>query len=168
VLLALAVADARRIRLGDEHADGAVPGLERHAEPVDRRGANQLDLASLLQLLVELGSGEQRLAGAQHVFGQPLPEPLRREVRVVLVHEVREAEQLGGGVVQRDVEVLRRHQSAHDLVDRGEQVLQIAGGVRRLRDAVGGELDLLGAPALGDVPEHPDAPDGLARHPLWL
>src|SRR5439155_1495828 len=60
------------------------------------------------------------------------------------------------------------HEPAHDLVDRGEQVVQVAGGVGRLRDLVGGELDLLGAPAVGDVPEHPDATGGLAGDPLGL
>src|SRR5438874_3730194 len=38
--------------------------------------------------------------------------------------------QVGRGVVQRDVEVLRRHQLAHDPVDGAKQVLETAGGSR--------------------------------------
>ena len=168
VLLPFAVAHARRVRLGDEHADGAVSRLERDAEPVEGRGPDELDLTALLELLVQFGSGEQHLAGAQHVFGQALAESLRRKVRVELVDEVREAEQLSGGIVERDVEVPRRHQPAHDLMDRGEQVLEVAGGVGGLGDAVGGELDLLGSFALGDVAEEPDAASGRAGDPLRL
>src|SRR2546428_14005708 len=107
MLLPLAVAPARCERVGDESADGAVPGVERDAEPVEGRGPDELGLAAPLELLVQFGGGEQRLAGAQHVFGQALAESLRRKVRVDLVDEVRKAEQLAGGVVQGDVEVPR-------------------------------------------------------------
>src|SRR5438034_138269 len=168
LLLGLAVADAGGVGLGHEHADGTIADPEGHAQPVDGRRPDELHLAPPLQLGVHLGRDQRRLAGAQHVFGEALAELLGRKVGVVFVDEVREAEHAAGGVVQRDVEVLGRHQLADDAVDRPEQLLQVPRRLRRLRDAKGGELDLVGAPALGDVAEAPHAAHALAADALGL
>ena len=72
VALALSIAHAFGIRLGHDDADRAILDLERNAEPVDGWGADQLRFAGIDQLRVHLGSGEQRLAGAQHVLRESL------------------------------------------------------------------------------------------------
>jgi len=66
---------------------------------------------------------------------------------IMFVHEVRKADHVTVGVVERDVEVLGGHQLAHDPVNGAKQVRQGRSGVGRLRDPVGGDLDLLGAGA---------------------
>ena len=72
-----------------------------------------------------------------------------------LVDEVWKGEQVGRFVVQRNVEVLRRHQLAHDLVDRGQQFLESRRAHRHLGDAIGRGLKLprsrLRLPAALDV-----------------
>ncbi len=53
-------------------------------------------------------------------------------------------------------------------MDRPEQLLEVARGLRRLRDPIGGELDLVGAPALGDVTEAPHPTHARAADALGL
>ena len=61
-----------------------------------------------------------------------------------LVAVVREVDQLALLVIERDVEVVRVHQLADDLVDPGVERRHVLGGARRLGDAVQGGLDLRG------------------------
>src|SRR5438067_2538026 len=121
-----------------------------------------------LELGLHLGRDELRLARAQHVLGEALAGPLGGEVVVVLVHVVGEGQQVGRGVVQRDVEVLRRHQLAHDPVDGAKQVLETAGGLGGFGDAVRGELDPLRALGFGDVAEAPHPAHALLADALRL
>src|SRR2546422_92046 len=60
VLLTLAEPDPLGIRLGHEHADRPVVGLQRHADPVQRWCADQIRFAAATQLLVHLRGREQR------------------------------------------------------------------------------------------------------------
>ncbi len=66
----------------------------------------------------------------------------RRWRGIDLVDEVWKGEQVGRCVVQGNVEVFRRHQLAHDLVDRGEQFLESRHAHRHLGDAIGRGLKL--------------------------
>ena len=65
-------------------------------------------------------------------------------IGINLVAVEREVDQLPFFVVQRDVEVVRVHQLADDLVDLGVERGHVLGGARRLGDAIQGGLDLLG------------------------
>src|SRR3546814_1368639 len=49
-------------------------------------------------------------------------------LRIVGIDEPRETDDVGGLVVQRDIEVLRRQQRADDLVDAPIQIVHVAGG----------------------------------------
>ena len=132
-LVVVAVADALGVALDHEHAERRVFHLERHPEPVDGIGADELDLAAALQLGGHRGGGEQRLASTQDVLRRPAAGGLGGGHRVDLVHEVREAQPVALGVVQRDVEVAGRHQLAHRGVDLREQLVEThrrAGGLR--------------------------------------
>jgi hypothetical protein len=101
------------------------------------------------------------LSGPQHVCGRPpsiaLPEriPLVRvgNVQVQLVDVVGPVDQLPLVVVQRDEEVLRVHQLAHDRVHRRVELLHVAGRARELRDPVEGVLNLRVVPGLGHATE---------------
>src|SRR6266851_2046315 len=66
----------------------------------------------------------------------------RRGRGIDLVDVVWKGDQVGRFVVQRDVEVLRRHELADDLVDRGEQVLESRRAHRHLGNAIGRGLQL--------------------------
>jgi len=101
------------------------------------------------------------LPGAQHVFREAFAEFARRNVprRVVLVHEVGEFEPIVLRVVERHVEILRRHQLADDLVDRAQQLLEGVGRVRGVGDAVHRVLHALGPASRRDVAKAPDAAD---------
>ena len=145
LLLALPVPNARGVGLDREHTDGAVANLQRNTDPIDRRCPDQLDLTPPFQLSLDLRRDQERLARPQHVLGESLAEPLRREVGVDLIHEVREGQKIRGGVVQRDVEILRQHQLAHDLMDDRPQFLQAGSAQRDLRDAIGRGLQLMGS-----------------------
>ena len=169
-LVRLPVADPLGVALGHEHADRVVPDRERHAEPVDRGRADQLHVSPPLELAVHLGRDEQRRPGSEYVFGQPLARPFRGEVAVVLVDEIWEADDVALRVVQRDVEVVGRHQPTHDLVDRAEQFVERLGAMGRLGDTVGRALDAVRAASLGDVAvRHHDRgnrglPEAVHRH----
>ena len=58
VALALPVAHPLGIGLCREHADGLVAQLEWHPDPIQRRGADQLDLAAALHLTIHPRRGE--------------------------------------------------------------------------------------------------------------
>ena len=165
VLLFLAVADALRVGLHRHDADGAIPDLEGHADPVERRGADQFRLAAPHEVLVHVRRGEQRPPGAHHVLGQAASQRPLGCLPVVLIHEVREGQPVALGVDQRDVEVLGRHQLIHDLVQRAQQGLEVRGGERRLGDAVRRLLDPLGALAWRQVVvvDHDRADRGLVQ-----
>ena len=144
LLLALPISDAGGVGLNDEHSDGPVADLQRHADPVDRRCSHQLDLAPLFELRLHLGRDEQRLACPEHVLGESLARLLGREVCVVLVHDIREAQQVVRRIVQGNVEVPRGHQLAHDLMNGGQQFLESRRAHRHLGNAIGGGLQLMG------------------------
>src|SRR5258708_1280565 len=79
------------------------------------------------------------------------------------VHEVGEAHRAAVVVVERDVEVLRIHELAHDPVDGRVEVAHVLDGARGVRDPVESGLQLLRALALADVADDADHPPSLAR-----
>ena len=158
-LFGLAEREARVVTLDDEDAEGLPAAFQRDAEPRHGVRAHQLDLAALEHRREVLVEGEQRLAGAQDVGGQPVARRHGLGRGVDLVHAVGVRDQVGVRVVQRDVEVLRVHELADDGVDRPVELVDVLGRARRRRDAVERRLQLLGPLALRDV-DHaaPDEP----------
>ena len=167
VELALSVTHTCRIRLRGDDADRAVLDGEGHAHPIDGRRTDQLRLAGGDQLFMDLRCREQRSSGPEHVLGQSLAKLAGRNVprRVVFVHEVGKFELVALLVVQRNVEVLGRHQLADDLVDGAQQFLEVVRRVGRVRYAIHRLLHAFRPAACGDVAEAPDAAHGVRIDP---
>ena len=87
---------------------------------------------------------------AEHISGCParlpdaegVPRVGVGKIGIDLIAVEREVDQLALFVVQRDVEVVRVHQLADDLVDLGVERRHVLGCARRLGDAIQGGLDL--------------------------
>ena len=63
--------------------------------------------------------------------------------RIVLVYEIRKADGIGRGVVECDIKIGGGHELAHDAMNLAIEIVQRRGGMGGLRDAIGGDLDLL-------------------------
>ena len=133
--LALAEADGAAVALDDESPEDAGAGLQRHADPVERGGADLLDLVPVHEVLEELRRGEEGPARADHVLRQAAAEGLRRGRRVELVHEVGKAQELLVFVPERDVEISRVDEVAHERVDRRVELVEVPRLLGGLRDA---------------------------------
>jgi hypothetical protein len=115
LLVLLRVADILGVALHDEDAERPPLGVERYAEPVDSVLPDDLDLASLQEVLVGRWGSKQRLAGAKHVGGQTprftgadrIPFVGVGHVGLDLVDVVRPVDRLPLFVVERDEEVAR-------------------------------------------------------------
>ncbi len=95
LLVARGEGDVRRIALHGDHADHLVVADQRHAQPAMRQRAVAAHLALRLQRVDLRAVGQQRLAAAQHVFGQALADSRRGgRVGIALVDRVRELELL--------------------------------------------------------------------------
>ena len=105
-------------------------GLQRHADPVQGRGADQIGFAAATQLLVHLRRREQRLSRPKYVLREAALELVTSGGRVVLVYPVGKAQEPRVGIVQGDVQIFCGHQLADDVVDGAEQLRQVLGGVR--------------------------------------
>ena len=77
------------VALQSEHAEGSVAGFQRYAQPIQAGSADQFHLALRDELLFFFRSGEQRLAGAQHILGKSFAQFFRGRRRVLLIHEIR-------------------------------------------------------------------------------
>ena len=163
--LGLPVAHALGVGLHHQDADDLITHAQGDAHPVQRRGADQLHFAASLEIGVHVRRREQGASGPQHVLGEPFAEPLGRILGVVFVHEIGEGDEPLGRLVQRDIEVCGRDQLADDLMNGAVQLVEVADGARRLRDAVGRGLHLLRPLAIGDVSlRAPDAHEPPAFH----
>ena len=146
------VAAILAIGLDGDDPDRPAIGLQRRAHPFDGHLPDDLELALLGEGLVVLRGKEFRLAMSQHIGSRStcladaevVPRVRIGDFGVNLIAVEREVDQLTLVVVQRDVEVVRVHQLADDLVDLGVERGHILGGARRLGDAVQGGLDLRG------------------------
>ena len=146
LFVALFIANPRRVRLDGQHAERAFTRLQRHAQPIDRRGADRL-----LSRDRHVRLHQERLPGTQDVVRDSVTGMTRRWWGVHFIHKVRERDEILLFVVQGDVETLCGHQRADDLVNRGKERLQIGGLVTRARDRVARRLCGFGAGARRDV-----------------
>ena len=159
-LLVLArVPHVARVGLHSGHADYAPFCLQRNSQPrlFFGREPREHDLALLDQLERALVRQELRLSRAEHIRGRPpgltlaerIPPARVRDVDVDLVDVVGEADQLPLVVIERDEEVVREHELAHDGVHLAVELLHVPRRARELGDPVKGCLNALGAPLAG-------------------
>jgi hypothetical protein len=106
------------------------------------------DLAQAGQAVDVVRRGQQRLAMAQHVFGEAAAVRARQAHGVEFVDRVREGELVRLFVQQRDIEVARVQQAADDAVHGGVEVVQAFRGVGQFRDAEQRRLQAFAALAL--------------------
>ena len=133
----------RRIALHGDHADHLVVVQQRHPQPAVRQGPDASDLAFRLQPADPRTVGQQRLAGPQHVFGQPVGDPARLAHLVAVVHRIRELQHAPVDGQHGDVEIACVEQAADDLVDLGIEALQRLAGHRQLGNAEQRALEFL-------------------------
>ncbi len=154
ILIALGVAQIMLVGLHHQSPqDFAVPAAQGHAQPVHRISALLLHLTRSHQLVENLRRGQQRAAGAQHVFGQPAADALRFGGAVKFIHKVGEVDLFAFFIQQGDVEIVRRNQIADDGMHRKVELIQVFHQVHGLRNAVQGLFQLFGPFALADVAE---------------
>src|SRR6266550_7934790 len=108
--------------------------------------SNELDLAAIDEAIEDVRSGEQRLAGAQNKLRASVAGWFALWLRIELIDEIREAEEVAFVVVLGDVEVARLHQSSDDRMQFEVELLQVLRLARHLSDAEQGGLQHLHAP----------------------
>ncbi len=155
------------VALHDDRADRSVFARERDPEPIDRRRTDQLDLAAVAKLRDQVARGEQRPAGAQDILGEAAAQRRGLRWRLESVDEVGEAQEVARAIVERDVEILGRHQAAHHLVNRAAELGELADPLGCDGYAVGGVADDLAAVAPRDVAETPDPTVGTTVDQPW-
>src|SRR5437764_1418677 len=116
-LFPLAEADAFGIALDDEYADRLGPALERNAQPLERSGAKQINLAALLELPLPVRADQLRLTGAQNILREAVIQSAWWWSGLALIDEIREGQRVASSIVQGDIEVRHWHQIAEDPVN---------------------------------------------------
>ena len=142
LFVVLLVTNSRRIGLYGKHTDGPVSLFEGYTQPVDGGCTDGFDRTEIVELRLGLRLHEQWSARAQHVLGNAAAGTAGSGRGIDLVDVVWEGDQVARFVVERNVEVLCRHQLAHDLVDRGQQFFGPRRAHRHLGNAIGGGLQL--------------------------
>ena len=142
------------VGLADDDADGLSVCLEGCPQPVAFADhADELELALRDELGVALRVDDRRATGPQDVRrrapgipdAERLPQVGVRDVGVDRVHVVREVDRLALVVVERDIEVLGRHQRPDGRVDLAIEGLEVARRAGGFGDAVERGLDPLRA-----------------------
>src|SRR5207248_673387 len=142
-LFPLAEADAFGIALDDEYADRLGPALERNAQPVERSGAKEINLAALLELPLPVRADQLRLTGAQDILREAVIQSAWWWSGLALIDEIREGQRVASSVVQGDIEVRHWHQIAEDPVNGRKELVQRVNAQHRLRDPIRRALRVL-------------------------
>ena len=150
-LFPLAEADAFGIALDDEYADRLGPALERNAQPVERSGAKEINLAALLELPLPVRADQLRLTGAQDILREAVTQSAWWWGGLALIDEIREGQRVASSIVQGDIEVRHWHQIAEDPVNGRKELVQRVSAQHRLRDPIRRALRVLRLAAVGDV-----------------
>nr|WP_246120659.1 hypothetical protein [Luteimonas granuli] len=139
---------AGRVRLHHDRAQRHAVAQDRHAEPVDALAA---DRAQRTVHLVRQARGvpAQRALALQEVPGPGVAQLFQRQLadergRVLDIDEIQQLEGVGGRVAQDDVEVLRVHQRADDVVDAAQHFGHVEAGHRQLGNGEQRALQLFG------------------------
>ena len=106
------------VALDDQHAEGEIAALQRHAQPLAGGRAQQLDQPRRRPSARPAGRDQQRLAAVQDVLGQAAAERLRRRRRIELVDEIGKAQGAARVVDQGDVKVAGVQQLGDDAAGR--------------------------------------------------
>jgi hypothetical protein len=109
---------------------------EGNAHPVERTRAVASHQAAVFHVLQHFGSGQERFAGADEIVGQSPAQLFGGGRGILLVDEIREGQQIGGGIVERDVKIASIHQLLKDAVHGGEKLLQVMSGTAFFGDPI--------------------------------
>jgi hypothetical protein len=130
------------IALHHDAADDAAGAQQRRPQPVFATGTEQHETVTEL-LLQFLERAHQRAAFLQQVPGQAVQHVVQRQalvrrgrVGIGDVDVIGEADGVGGGVVQHDVEVFRVHQAADDGMQRAHHLGHVVFGAGLFGDRV--------------------------------
>ena len=154
-----AVAYRRIVALQRDHSEYLAALAQRSSQPVNAIRTQRLDLAGLLEGANFPEVGQECLAGAQYVLGEPPAALASGRHRITLIDEVGEVEVFTAGVEQRDVQIFGVHQFADDLVKNDEQLPNVIHRIGAIADAIKGGLQLFRMFTFGDV-------EGCAQHRL--
>src|SRR5438046_4820876 len=110
--------------LDDEYADRIGPALERNAQPVERSGAEEINLAALLELPLPVRADQLRLTGAQDILREAVIQSAWWWSGHALIDEIREGQRVASRVVQGDIEGRHWHQIAEDPADARKELVQ--------------------------------------------
>ena len=141
------------------HHNDAVDGVmkdQRDAKPIDGRTADEHDFTLIDEVLEDLGGGKDGFPRPEDVFCQSPSKFVGRRGRIEFINEVREAEILRLGVVERDIEIPHIHHFAQRRMDGGVQFVHVPYRTRLFRDLVKRKLECLAPPPFGDVKQCPD------------
>ena len=142
---------ATLVALNHQGAEYAPVIAQRHAQPIQREGAEGLDLACSLQLRQGGFIHQERLARAEDVLGETAAKPSWFGPGIGRVHPVGEGDRIVLTAPEGDIQVLRRHEVPDNGVDLREERLGISGLDGCLGHPVGGLLRLFRTLAIGDV-----------------
>ena len=151
-LVALVIAHVAGIALHHERANGAPAGDQRNAKPVQRSRSVGAEQPGLERGLQRLRVQQQRFSRAQDHVGQGVADFSARWWQMVdLVDEIGIGDFIRVLVVQRNIEISRRHECVDGRMDAMEQIRHVPGGMRGLGNPEQRGLHGLGLLALGDV-----------------
>ena len=151
LFVALAIANVLGVRLNHQCPESMTVDLERNPHPVEGTRSIARHFAAVLHGLQHFGRGQQGLARADEIVGQSAAQLFGRWRGILFVDEIRKTEQLGGGIVERDVEIPRVHQLIDNGVHSGEKLLQVVGAAALLGDAIERRTERFHPLAVGDV-----------------
>ena len=145
-LVAFVVARAFRIALHDHAPDHLLAAQEGYAQPAYAIGTGaQIGAADVRRDLFH--RTHQRRALPDQIPGRTVLDFLHRLVEARIrwfgighVGEIREADSVPLRVIQHDVEILRIHQAAHDVVQCAQGVVDVLIRAGLVRDRVQGAL----------------------------
>ena len=139
------------VALHRNHAQRPPVAHQRHAQPGIGTGPGRLE-NTLGDELIGLGPAhQQRLAGAQHVFGQPRAHAPADALATLLVHVVGKFQRLPVFRHQGDVAVAGVDELTHRVVHSAVEVVHAAHVVGALGNAVQGGLQPLATLAAGHL-----------------
>ena len=145
------VAHISGIALQHQGANGARPGLEGHAHPVQGFRADHRQQRAG-NLTARLPGQEQRLSGADHLARKAAPVELHdTRLRIHFIHEIGKSQFVLVLVIERHEEVLGGKQSSDDFMDLFEKFREGRGGLSGLGDEEKRLLRPFSPFVLGDV-----------------
>ncbi|MPM20140.1 hypothetical protein SDC9_66569 [bioreactor metagenome] len=125
LFISFAIPDAGRIGLGAHHANDLALNFEWYPNPIYRGCPNGDHFSIFHQLFKGFGVHQSGLACTQHVFCKTFATFERFWLRIVFIYKIRKADLIQLRIVERDKEILHRHQVLQHIMDGFIQHLKI-------------------------------------------